>query len=177
MPKGVNRIQIYDTIVNERINMGTRGAIGFRVDGQDKIVYTFVNKTFKQWNELKGCKTCNGTGVEGSGACHCGDAMEGHSAWSGHSPDEIVRPCPDCIRVWNMTGKTIHRIEWIAAVYIDELDKCLVVFDDGTVAFLTVKTAAFGATVTWDWDTYPAFKERIMELARTKHDGPPVGPR
>ena len=119
--------------------------------------------------DMKGCTTCNGTGVEGSGACHCGDAMEGHSAWSGHSPDEMVRPCPDCIRVWNMTGKTIHRIEWIDAVYIDDTDTCLVVFDDGIVALLTVKTTSGNsATATWDWDAYPAFKERMMELASTK---------
>jgi len=44
------------------------------------------------------CKTCNGTGIELSGVCHCGEEMDatGPFAHSGHSPVEMERSCVDC---------------------------------------------------------------------------------
>jgi hypothetical protein len=110
--------------------------------------------------DLKNCKTCNGTGEEKSGVCHCGDMMDSHRLDDNHSPTEMTRPCLDCIRVSNTTGKVIDHIAWKGN------NTCMVAFTDESVAMLTLSRSRNGSMgASWNWDTYPQFKEHMMLLA------------
>ncbi len=42
------------------------------------------------------CPTCDGSGEERSGVCHCGQSMEGPNQCDNHSSVEMVRECVAC---------------------------------------------------------------------------------
>lgn len=65
--------------------------------------------------ELGKCAACNGSGVVGSGICHCGDDMDRHDMHSGHGPVEAPYQCHICHAIESRDArmKRLGAAEWL----------------------------------------------------------------
>lgn len=81
----------------------TGATISIRADSKaDKSALTKAVLSGELMRALNGpekrCPDCDGTGIEHSGVCHCGEEMsaDGPFAHSGHGATEMTRPCESC---------------------------------------------------------------------------------
>jgi hypothetical protein len=68
------------------------------------------------------CGDCGGTGIERSGVCHCGQSMDGHSAYDNHGVLEMERACESCTAALKAQLATAAEVIEACRVALDDTE-------------------------------------------------------